>query len=111
MSDAVLPAEISATQLKAMHDAGRAFVLLDVRERDEWDVARIMWAKHVPMGEVPERLAELPVNANVVVMCHAGVRSDRVARYLRDRGFSSVANLAGGIDAWSRDVDANVPTY
>lgn len=111
MSDAVLPAEISVAELKAMHDAGRAFILLDVRERDEWETARIMWAKHVPMGDVPERMTELPKDGNVVVMCHAGVRSERVARYLRDCGFSSVANLAGGIDAWSRTIDANVPTY
>jgi len=111
VSDAALPAEISVVELKAMHDAGRAFVLLDVRERDEWATARIMWAKHVPMGELAERLTELPRDGSVVVMCHGGHRSDRVARYLRERGFTSVANLAGGIDAWSRDVDANVPTY
>ena len=111
MSDAILPSEISVVDLKGMHDAGRAFVLLDVRERDEWETARIVWAKHVPMGEMPERLTELPKNGNVVVMCHAGYRSDRVARYLRDNGFTSVANLTGGIDAWSRDVDASVPTY
>jgi len=111
VTDAVLPAETSARELKRMHDAGRAFVLLDVRERDEWETARIMWAKHVPMGEIPERVTELPKNGNVIVMCHAGVRSDRVARYLRERGFASVANLAGGIDAWARDVDPSVPTY
>ncbi len=111
MTDAVLPAEISVRELKAMHEAGRAFVLLDVRERDEWETARIMWAKHVPMGEVAERVTELPKNGNVVVMCHAGVRSDRVAHYLREHGFASVANLAGGIDAWARDVDPSVPTY
>ena len=111
MTDAILPTEISVTQLKAMHEAGRAFVLLDVRERDEWETARIIWAKHVPMGDVPVRLQELPKNGNVIVMCHAGVRSDRVARYLREHGFTSVANLAGGIDAWSREIDAAVPTY
>lgn len=111
MSDTIFPAEISVHELKAMHEAGRAFVLLDVREREEWATARIMWAKLIPMREVSERITELPKNGNVVVMCHAGVRSDRVARYLRGQGFASVANLAGGIDAWSRDVDPNVPTY
>ena len=111
MSDATLSAEISVRELKAMHDAGRAFVLLDVRERDEWETARIMWAKHVPMGDVPVRLNELPVNGNVIVMCHAGYRSDRVAQYLREHDFTSVANLAGGIDAWSREIDPAVPTY
>ncbi|GAC1448487.1 MAG: rhodanese-like domain-containing protein [Vulcanimicrobiaceae bacterium] len=111
MSDAILPAEISVVELKAMHDAGRAFVLLDVRERDEWETARIMWAKHVPMAQISARLTELPRDGNVVVMCHGGYRSDRVARYLRDQGFTSVANLAGGIDAWSQTIDPAVPTY
>lgn len=111
MTDATLPDEITVATLKGMHDAGRAFVLLDVREREEWDTARIIWAKHVPMGEIPDRVTELPKNANVVVMCHGGVRSDRVARYLRQQGFTSVANLAGGIDAWSHEIDASVPTY
>ncbi len=111
MSDAILPAEISVTQLKAMHEAGRAFVLLDVRERDEWETARIMWAKHVPMNDVPVRLKELPADGNVIVMCHSGYRSDRVAQYLREHDFTSVANLTGGIDAWSREIDPSVPTY
>ncbi len=111
MSDAILPEEISVTELRRMHDAGRAFVLLDVREDDELRVARIMWAKHIPMAEVPSRLTELPPGGNIIVMCHAGVRSNSVARYLRANGFASVANLAGGIDAWSRDVDPSVPLY
>ena len=111
MSDAVLAEEISVSELKAMHDAGRAFVLLDVREYDELASARIMWAKHVPMASVADRLTELPRNGNIVVMCHAGVRSDRVARYLRDVGFTSVANLAGGIDAWSLEIDGRVARY
>ncbi|GAC1305879.1 MAG: rhodanese-like domain-containing protein [Vulcanimicrobiaceae bacterium] len=111
MTDRVLPPEISVRELRAMHEAGRAFVLLDVREDDELAIARIMWAKHVPMGAVPERITELPPGANLVVMCHAGVRSERVARYLRERGFTSVANLAGGIDAWSCEIDPSVPRY
>ena len=111
MTDAVLPHEISVRDLRAMHEAGRAFVLLDVREDDELALARIMWAKHVPMHAVPERIAELPPGGNLVVMCHAGVRSERVAAYLRERGFASVANLAGGIDAWSCEIDPRVPRY
>ncbi len=111
MSDAVLAEEISVSELKRMHDAGRAFVLVDVREDDELAIARIVWAKHVPMQTIPDRITELPRDGNIVVMCHAGVRSDRVARYLRENGFSSVANLAGGIDAWSHEIDAGVPLY
>jgi len=111
LSDAVLPLEVTVAELKLMHDAGRAFVLLDVREPDELAIARIAWAKHIPMGAVADRVTELPPGANIIVMCHAGVRSDRVARYLRERGFTSVANLAGGIDAWSAQIDPSVPVY
>ncbi|GAC1300579.1 MAG: rhodanese-like domain-containing protein [Vulcanimicrobiaceae bacterium] len=111
MSDATLADEISVAELKRLHDAGRAFVLLDVREDDELALARIVWAKHVPMDAVPERLTELPRDGNIVVMCHGGVRSERVARYLRHAGFTSVANLAGGIDAWSHEIDPSVPLY
>jgi rhodanese-related sulfurtransferase len=106
-----LPAEISVAELKRMYDAARAFVLLDVREPDELETARIRWAKHVPMRDVPARITELPRDGNIVVMCHGGMRSERVARYLRDNGFTSVANLAGGIDAWSREIDPSVPRY
>jgi rhodanese-related sulfurtransferase len=106
-----LPVEISAARLKAMRDAGAQFVLLDVREDFELRLAHIPGATHVPMGSVPERLAEIPREADVVVMCHGGVRSDRVAAFLRANGYASVANLAGGIASWSRDVDPSVPAY
>ncbi len=106
-----LPAEISVSELKRMHDAGSDFLLLDVREDDELATASVGFAKHVPMATVPERLGELPKDGDIVVMCHGGSRSGRVARYLRENGFRSVANLAGGIDAWSREVDPAVPIY
>ena len=106
-----LPPEISVARLKAMRDAGDPFVLLDVREDFELRLAHLPGAMHVPMGSVPERLAEIPRDADVVVMCHGGVRSDRVAGYLRANGYASVANLAGGIDSWSRDIDPSVPSY
>ena len=103
--------EITAVDLKRMRDAGEDFVLLDVREDDELAQARLLWATHVPMAHVPERLAELPTDRPIVVMCHGGSRSDRVARFLRENGFSDVANLAGGIDAWSHEIDPSVPVY
>jgi sulfur-carrier protein adenylyltransferase/sulfurtransferase len=97
--------------LKRMHDAGEPFVLLDVREDDEFEMARLPWAKHVPMGQVAERLGELPKDQPIVVMCHGGRRSQRVAQFLRQNGFAEVANLTGGIDAWSREIDPSVPVY
>ena len=85
--------------------------LLDVREPAEIELASLPATVKIPMMEVPGRLAELARDANVVVMCHSGGRSRRVARFLLDAGFSRVFNLTGGIDAWSREIDASVPRY
>jgi rhodanese-related sulfurtransferase len=94
-----------------MHEAGASFTLLDVREDDELATAKLAWAKHIAMGQIADRAGELEKEGDIVVMCHGGMRSDRVARYLRDNGFTSVANLAGGIEAWSLEIDPAVPRY
>lgn len=86
-------------------------VLLDVREPFERDLAAIQPSIHIPMGEVPERLEEIPKDREVVVYCHSGSRSNMVAGYLASRGWKTVANLSGGIDSWSVDVDPKVPRY
>lgn len=91
--------------------AGRDVVLLDVREADEIAVAALAGALWMPMNQVPQRLHELDRARPTVVMCHAGGRSRRVAEYLTAQGFSQVLNLAGGIDAWSQEVDAALPRY
>ncbi len=106
-----LPDEISVAELKRMRDANADFVLLDVREDDEVATASLPFARHVVMGSIPARLAEIPREADIVVMCHGGYRSANVANYLRANGYASVANLAGGIDGWSTEVDASVPRY
>ena len=107
----MVPDEIGVAELKRMHDDAVPFTLLDVREDDEVATASVDFAKHIPMGAVAERLGELPKDGDIVVMCHGGTRSARVAAYLRQHGFASVANLAGGIDAWAREIDPSVPTY
>lgn len=86
-------------------------VLLDVREASELEIARIDEAIHIPMNEVPGRLAELDESRPVVVICHSGARSRRVAEFLAARGFEAVFNLTGGIDAWSREIDPGIPRY
>lgn len=86
-------------------------VLLDVREPFEREVARIDPSVHIPMQEVPDRLDEIPRDPTVVVYCHTGVRSWMVAGFLEQRGFRRVANLGGGIDAWSLQVDPKVRRY
>jgi len=93
-------------------DAGREKpLLLDVREPWEWQTARIAGAQHIPMREVPARLAELDPDLPVVAICHHGGRSQQVAMFLERNGFSKVHNLQGGVDAWSRTVDPAVPLY
>jgi len=85
--------------------------VLDVREEWELQLARIPDVVHVPMSQVPARLSEFDRETPIVVMCHAGGRSMRVAHFLVNQGFTNVANLAGGISAWSQSVDATVPQY
>jgi rhodanese-related sulfurtransferase len=86
-------------------------LLLDVREDDERELAVIEPSLHIPMREVPQRLSELPKDREIVVYCHSGARSAMVAGFLEARGYREVANLSGGIDAWSMRVDPAVPRY
>lgn len=90
-------------------------LLLDVRETWEFAVAAIRidgWQTlHLPMGTLPERLAELDPTQPVVCICHHGMRSAQVVAFLERQGFDAAYNLAGGIDAWSVQVDPSVPRY
>ncbi|MBD3618302.1 MAG: sulfurtransferase [Chromatiales bacterium] len=86
-------------------------LLLDVREPWEFELARIEGSQLLPLGQVPVRLDELDPARETVVICHHGVRSMQAAFFLQSRGFKNVINLAGGIDAWSREVDPKVPVY
>lgn len=94
---------------------GGTALVLDVREPAELQVARVATegfnVKTIPMMDVPARLAELDPEQPVAVLCHHGARSQRVAMFLAGNGFASVANIAGGIDAWSQELDAAVPRY
>lgn len=90
-------------------------VLLDVREPWEVAVAAVQLTgattRFMPMRDVPARLGELDPAQPVVCICHHGVRSAQVVAFLERQGFGAIYNLAGGIDAWSTQVDAGVPRY
>lgn len=105
--------ELTPIEVERRWPEGRrdAVVLLDVREPDELEQAAISGARHIPMREVPERLDELPKDKTIVVFCHLGGRSRRVAQFLAANGFEQVFNLDGGIDAWSQTVDERVGRY
>lgn len=95
---------ITPTEFQARRQAGAELFLLDVREPAEVAAASVALAVHIPMGEVPARLAEIPRDREVVVMCHAGGRSLRVANFLAGEGFQPVTNLTGGITAWAAEL-------
>ena len=105
--------EITPPELDAWrNDAAReAPYVVDVREPWEHDKARIEGATLIPMREIPARLGELPDDRDIVLMCHHGSRSAQVAAWLARNGLPRVHNLAGGIDAWSRQVDPAIPRY
>lgn len=102
--------EITPAEFVARRDRGDALTLLDVREEWELGVASVPGIVHIPMGQVADRIGELERGKEVIVMCRSGRRSLEVARFLQQNGFRAV-NLAGGILAWSRDLDATIPTY
>ena len=111
--------QLSGPELIALHAAAGAaaapLLLLDVREA--WEVAlgaiRLVGAQtlHMPMNEVPTRLAELDPAQPVVCICHHGVRSAQVVAFLSRHGFDAAYNLDGGTDAWSDQVDPTLPRY
>lgn len=103
--------ELSPAELVALQRGGELWQVLDVRESWEVDVARVPGVQTIPMGEVPARLSELEQQRPVAVLCHSGGRSAQVAAWLAGQGFSRVANVTGGIDAWSREVDDGIPRY
>lgn len=90
-------------------------LLLDVREPWEVSTARVLPDGFdvvlIPMNQIPARLAELPRDRPIACLCHHGARSQRVAMFLAQQGYADVANIAGGIDAWSRERDPAVPRY
>ena len=105
------PGEIAPLRLDQRLKAGEAISLIDVREPYEWAIARIGDARLIPLNSLPQAVNSLSRDANIVVYCHHGARSDAAAQWLGDQGFTSVLNLVGGIDRWSLEVDASVRRY
>ena len=93
------------------HLAEGETLLLDVRGDDEFSYASIAGSVHIPLPELPRRVAELNPARPIAVLCHHGMRSEMAARWLEQNGFTDVSNVAGGIDAWSMHVDPAVPRY
>lgn len=103
---------ITASQLNTLiQDTGSTVLLLDVREPNEFEYCHITGSQLMPMQTIPQRLADLPKDDAIVTICHHGMRSQQVAQFLIQQGFSNITNLTGGVHAWAHEVDNNMPTY
>ena len=85
--------------------------LVDVREKWEFDICQIKGAILIPMGEIARSYVNLKKDNKIALYCHSGIRSMHVADFLLSKGFQSLANLQGGIDAWAQEIDTTVERY
>jgi rhodanese-related sulfurtransferase len=108
-----VPIETDCRTVRDDLAASQDLLLIDCREPDEHRVAAIAQARLFPMSEIESRVKEMEPHRDrrVVVHCHHGGRSLKVARWLREQGFSKAQSMAGGIDEWSREIDPAVPRY
>ena len=103
--------EINAAELSQRLGQPNPPVIIDVREPDEFEYAHIAGAQLKPLGDIEQWAGELDREGEYVLQCHSGSRSAYATSYLQSLGFKRVFNLRGGIDAWSRLVDPNIPRY
>ncbi len=109
----MLPYEIEPDALAALQNTGATtFVLLDVREPWEYQLAHLHGSVNMPMGDIPSRIhQELDPEQPIVAICHHGVRSLNVVSWLREQGFEHSQSLAGGLDTWAQRIDPAFPRY
>lgn len=103
--------EISPQEVYTMLQNGRKFLLLDVREPNEFDICHIKEAKLVPQWDIKNILNRLDLTEEIVTYCHRGMRSLNAARFFREMGFNKVRSMSGGIDAWSKEIDNTIAQY
>ena len=116
VAEAILPLDadtytIAPDQLQEMMNEGKRFILLDVREKWEYEMVHIEGATLIPFGELPRRFREITPGVEVVVYCHWGMRSLDAAFLLQQLGFKSVKSLIGGIDRWAQEIDTQLLRY
>ena len=103
--------ELSVEDLKALRDRGEKLVLVDVREPREWAISDLTESVKIPLGSLPQSLAKLSPNDEIVVYCRTGGRSGNAVAFLLEHGFEKVRNLAGGINRWAERIDTSLPRY
>lgn len=102
---------LDSAQIQQLLIAQHDVLLLDVREKWEFEICHIEASQNIPMGNIPDVIDELNADVETVVICHHGARSLQVAMFLEGKGFSDVINLDGGVDAWAKTVDPNMQQY
>ncbi len=102
---------MDALDVKKKLDRREDFILLDVREQEEYDYVNLKDSQLIPMKELPQRIAEMPKDKQIVTFCHTDNRSFHAARFLIQKGFRSVRFMRGGITAWAADIDPSMATY
>jgi adenylyltransferase/sulfurtransferase len=109
---AMHPDDVTVQDMKrALDDPKLGIKVIDVREPDEYEIAHVKGTQLLPMSELQTRLQELNPDQQYYIHCHHGGRSMRVLQFLRQQGFKHLKNVAGGIDAWSVEIDSKVPRY
>ena len=103
--------EISVQDLKKKLDSKEDFILLDVRNYDEYSFCKINNSVLIPLPEISSRFNELNKNKEIIVYCHSGRRSASAVNFLESVGFNDIKNLKGGINSWSEEIDSSVPVY
>jgi len=106
------PDEVTVQEMKrALDDPGLGIRVLDVRDPDEYQIARIAGVPQIPLGSLPQRFTELDANQTYYIHCKSGKRSMKAVEFLKERGFKYVKSVRGGISAWSDEIDHSVPKY
>lgn len=101
---------MNAAQLAAHLESANP-LLLDVREPWEFDICHIDGSVNIPMGQIPQQLTQLQAADEIIVICHHGIRSRNVITYLQQQSINGLVNLDGGVEAWARDIDPDMPVY
>ncbi|NNE08841.1 MAG: molybdopterin-synthase adenylyltransferase MoeB [Gemmatimonadetes bacterium] len=110
--EVVMPKDIDVSALaERMNGGGDGFLVLDVRDPHEIAICALEDFLHIPMMEIPQRFEELDRSKEILCLCRTGVRSGQVAMFLAHQGFRNVRNVAGGIVAWAKEIDPEMPTY
>ncbi len=100
--------DITPSEVHEQLSLGTELIIIDVREPHEWDAGHIDQARHIRLSEIPNRIAEIPRDRDVVMVCRSGARSEHARQFLAQSGYTSVKNMVGGMMRWARDVDPSV---